>query len=62
MALKDISMWTLLVVAVGLYMGYRIYTGEKLAKQVISQTQASSVTSSAAATSELFGGEIFNIY
>ena len=62
MALKDISMWTLLLVAGGLYMGYRVYMGEKIAKEVINQTQTSSVSSAAAASSDLFGGEIFNVY
>ena len=61
---KDISMWTLLIVAGGLYIANRIYQAEKISKAVIDMTQPSSVSTSAAAvpSSELFGSEIYNVY
>ena len=60
--IKDISMVTLLGIAAGVYITYRLYTTEKLAKEIINMTQPSSVSTSAAASSELFGSEIYNVY
>jgi hypothetical protein len=60
--LKNISIWTLLVVAGVGYMGYRVYITEQISKEVIDMTQPSSVGKSAAASSELFGSEIYNVY
>ena len=62
---KDISMWTLLIVAGGLYIAYRINQTEQISKVVINMTQPSSVGRSATAavpSSELFGSELYNVY
>ena len=61
---KDISMWTLLIVAGVGYVAYRINQTEQISKVVINMTQPSSVSSSAAAvpSSDLFGSEIYNVY
>jgi hypothetical protein len=59
---KDISMWTLLTIAWVAYVAYRINQTEQISKAVINMTQPSSVGRSAAASSELFGSEIYNVY
>jgi len=58
----DIPIPTLLGMVFALYGAYRIYQTEQLAKEVRNMTQPSSVSASAAASSELFGSEIYNVY